>query len=316
MIELPENSDEAKAQLRQEFDKLKNTGLNVTQAIKQLVERCGGKIKERTLWKYKVEWDGNEQTPKKITASITKTKAGKKTQEETIPTKVARLVESELFRRPIENVKWLDPTATISDEDIRGYVIRVCNEISIGKGLMQVLDSMGISLFLFERWTNKDDELNVMYTKAMEQHQRAFMVRTQEAMKNVVMLFLSQDEITEETLMYEFMRSSVTKEGETQYVEVPKYRTLKKKPAKPDSQTVKVVFEMMKEINRANTAGMDDDLNRMLAMSESELEQVIHEMKLERDKRNEHQNRTIDERGTEQADQTGDVPADAEDDPE
>lgn len=307
--------------VKQLYRELTIEGIIGTKAVKEILRRVTFDISERSIWTYKKIWDAG----KEVDVSDGKSKREKKPRPPKKPptpekkkqvvvpvdsivigrnraSKAIKNAVTELFHKNPTEIQWLDPNANYSQEYIRQQVHDVCSELTIGHtGFMQILDSKGITIFLWQRWMDEDEELSVIFQNAKDQQLLSYNNRIQDLMKKLLMAYLSFDEIVEEVLEYEFVEIiDPENKNEVVYKEVPSRRLIKKKPQKPDNSTIKMVHEMMREVQR-KAESVDDDIKDILNMSEYEISKYIQDIQNERERRNNNATGETDGNTTEQA---------------
>lgn len=298
-------------------------GIIGTKAVKEILNRVTFDISERSIWTYKKIWDAGKEvdakepkhqkkptTPKPRKPKPEPKEGSKKRFVVPVPSIVVgknrasnaiKNAVTELFHKDPTEIEWLDPNKEYSQDFIRRQVHDVCSELTIGHTrFMQILDSKGITMFLWQKWMAQDEELAVVFQNAKDQESLGYNNRIKDLMKKLLMAYLSFDEIVEEVIEYEFRETiNPSNKNEVIYTEIPSRRLIKKKPQKPDSQTIKLVHEMMLEVQR-KADSVDDDIKEILNMSEYEISKYIQEIQTERERRN-NATREVDGHTTEQA---------------
>lgn len=273
--------------MHQLYKDLMAQGLVGSELVRAIVTNCPFEVSERTVWDRKKQWDVDSGVPQKLA----------KKQSVLIPkkppvytnAKAAKAISDavkNLFHGNPEEIEWLDSNGEYTKEEIRKYVTIVCSEITIGsKDIMKVLDSKGITLFLWNKWISSDEELSVLYQNAKDQQLLSYNHRIQGAMKNLVMAYLSFEEIEEVVIEYEFYEE-VDENNPNKMIqkERPVRKLVKRRPQKPDTTTIKMVQDMVREIQR-KADSIDDDIKELMQMNEYQLDKYINELEQERNKR-------------------------------
>jgi hypothetical protein len=207
-----------------------------------------------------------------------------------------------MFGKSVAEIEWLDPNKDYTPEQIKSYVTKVCNEMTIGAlGFMHILDRNGITYHLWNKWIDTDDSYRLMFERAREQQGIVYNNRIQDSMKKIVMMFLNNDELVEETIQYEFVKEVDPDDpNKVDWKEEPRARFVRKKPQKPDATTIKLVMDMVKQTMAAASAAENDDMKTLMAMNEIEMAKMLEDLYKEREKRN--ATGKTDERTAEQTD--------------
>jgi hypothetical protein len=297
MILLPVNPIEKISVVYKLFHQAKQELKTDTAAVKSVLEQLGEQISERSIWNYKKRWDVDSSIIKHdveikdvdVYPTIKKIdeKKDRARKSRAVVHQIKKALATQFFPEQMGVVEWLDPNKEYKPEEIKQYIYDVCSELTIGsKGLMNILDSKGITLYLWNKWLDTDEEYMVVFERAKSQQSLSYVNRIQEAMRKIAMSFLTMEDIKEESIQYEFVeKQDPTDPTKFIYVEVPRYRVIKTRPQKPDTQTMKTVIDMIRETTRSLGSADSEDINKIMAMSEIELRQAIADLEKERSKR-------------------------------
>jgi hypothetical protein len=297
MILLPKDPSEKIALVHHLFKVAKQSAASDTAAVKSVLEKLGKQISERSIWNYKKQWEANpaliavEVVVKDVEVLPTiikeESKRAKGKKARAVTHQIKQALAKQFFPEAEKTVTWIDPNQQFEPEEIKKHIYDVCSELTIGnKGFMNILDSRGITLYLWNKWLDSDEEYIVIFERAKSQQSISYYNRIQDAMRKIAMAYLSFEEVREESIQYEFVeRQDPEDASKFIYVEVPRFRIVKTKPQKPDTQTMKSVIDMMRETMRQIGNADNEDINEIMAMNELQLKELIGEMEKERGNR-------------------------------
>ncbi len=282
MPEIPSDKQLRLEYFKKEYETRAATGASAMQIMSDIERTHKGMVSVRTLWRYKEKWE--PARPKKP-------KPERPPPPPEQPNKQPQRVVRE--KEPAKRLTWTastpekyKPNDNHDPETKRKVITEVCNEYGQGDNqLTTILDRVGLSMWLFNTWIGEDEQLYVLFKKSEELHNSSYYQRISEGMKNMVATHMGDKMQEEISITYEYQKQIDESGTEIVLVEVPVSKTVRQRRAKPDAAIIKTIIDAMKDMRLAQMSKDNEDIQRLLAMSETELDEELLAMVKERERR-------------------------------